>query len=175
MNIRPATIADMDRCKALDASYETDYVWQMSEKTSAETIGVTFQRARIPRRSLVRYPREVETIYEDWQREECFLVADEMIKIFGYLDMVVSHWRWQGWIEHLIVDRAYRRRGIATRLMEAAERWARGSELSGINCVVQSKNDPAIRLLTGRGYLFRGFIDHYYPNGDAGLVYTLDL
>ncbi|MGI5916742.1 MAG: GNAT family N-acetyltransferase [Anaerolineae bacterium] len=175
MNIRPATIADIDRCKALDASYETEFVWQMNESVEANSIDIRFERARIPRRTTVRYPRDVDTIYEDWQREECFLVADEMIRILGYLDMVVSHWRWQAWIEHLVVDRPYRRCGIASRLMDAAERWARGSELSGINCVVQSRNDPAICLLTKRGYLFRGFIDHYYTNGDIGLVYTLDL
>ena len=40
---------------------------------------------------------------------------------------------------------------------------------------LQTKNDPAIRLVSSLGYAFSGFIDHYYNNGDVALLYTLTL
>ncbi|MCD6421849.1 GNAT family N-acetyltransferase [bacterium] len=175
MNIRPATIADLARCERLDGSYSTQYVWQLDEDSEQENLTITLRRLRLPRRMTVPYPRETEDLFRDWQRSECFLVADEEGTILGFLDMVVHRWRWQGWIEHLLVHPPYRRKGVANLLLAAAERWARGSELSAITIALQSKNDPAIRLLLKRGYTFSGFIDHYYSNGDIALLYALEL
>ena len=172
MHIRPVNVADIDRCEHLDSSYTTEYVWRMSESVTENSMGVTFRRVRIPRPMEVAYPRGTEDLQEDLQRNECLLVAIDFGRTMGYLDVVVQRWRWQGWIEHLVVDRAYRRQGVATRLLEAGERWARGSELSAITVVIQSKNDPAIRLFSKRGYIFQGYIDHYFRNGDIGLVYS---
>ena len=93
----------------------------------------------------------------------------------GYLDMAVRRWQWQGWIKHLIVHRPYRRQGIATLLMQSAERWARGAVLRAIIAETQTKNDPAICLYTKLGFSFCGFIDRYYTNGDISMLYSLNL
>ena len=175
MIYRPATIADIHQCERLDGSYVTDCVWQMEEAATADSIGVSFRRTRTPRRMDVPYPRGTQDLYEDWQRNECFLVADELGSIYGYLDMTVRHWRWHGWLEHLVVDRSARDRGLATRLLEAAEHWGRGSELESITVPVQPKNDPAIRFVARRGYTFGGFVDRYFINGDIALLFVLRL
>jgi len=122
MNYRPATIADIHQCERLDGSYVTDYVWQMEEAATADSVGVTFRRTRTPRRMDVPYPRDMQDLYEDWQRNECFLVAEELGSVYGLLDMTVRHWRWHGWIEHLVVDRSTRDRGLATRLLASSSR-----------------------------------------------------
>jgi GNAT superfamily N-acetyltransferase len=175
MDIRPGNIADVDRCERLDTSYATDYVWQMDETSSLDRITINFRRMRSPRRMEVIYPRGTQDLYADIQHHECFLVASELATIFGYLDMRVSHWQWQGWIEHVIVNKPHRRRGIATRLLQAAERWARQSQLSTITVPLQPKNDPAICFFLARGYAFSGFIDRYFNNGDMALLYALTL
>ena len=175
MNIRPATIADMDRLEQMDASYATEYVWQMDERIAAEELSLRFQRMHLPRQTEVTYPLDAGALYSDWQRSDCFLVAQEFITPLGYIDMVVNRFRWQGWIEHLVVDRPYRGQGVATQLSAAAERWARGSELTSMTVAIQSKNDAAVRFFQGRGYTFRGAIDHYYSNGDITLLFALDL
>jgi len=95
--------------------------------------------------------------------------------VFGYLDMTVRRWQAQGWIEHLIVQPSYRRQGIATNLLEAARQWARSNGLVSIVAAVQTKNDPAISLLTKLGYTFAGFIDHYFSNGDIGVLYSREI
>lgn len=175
MNIRPATIVDLEQCERLDGSYVTNWVWQMDEARSLERIGVSFRRVRMPRSVRVAYPRANAALRGDWQRAECFLVVEELGRVFGFLDMTVRRWEHKGWIEHLIVKRSHRRRGLATGLLRAVEQWARGSQLEAVVAAVQTKNDPAIRLFVERGYSFCGFIDRHYPNGDIGLLYSLRL
>lgn len=175
MRIRPANIADIDRCELLDGAYVTNYVWQMDEVVAGDVISMQLKRMRLPRQAEISYPREPKHLYEDWQRSECFLVASELATILGYLDITVSRWQWAGHIEHLIVDRDHRRQGIATRLLEAAEHWARGSGLTRLTVGIQTKNDPAFCLFTKLGYSFRGLVDHHYTNGDAAMFYSLDL
>ncbi len=175
MNIRPATVADVERCERLDSSYATDYVWQVDAATSRDSIGVTIQRVRLPRRIEIAYPRSTQVLYDDLERNECFLVAEDLGMPVGYLDMTVRRWQWQGWIEHLVVHRPYRQQGVATLLLQAAQRWARGSELRAIVAEMQTKNDPAVCLFTGLGYSFCGFIDRYYHNGDIVVLYSINL
>jgi GNAT superfamily N-acetyltransferase len=175
MIVRPATFADLDRCEKLDGSSSTGHIWHIEETVNSDAIAVTFRRTRIPRYMELPYPRSVGPLFEHWKRRECFLVAQDAGSVAGFLDMTVNREQWQGWIEHLMVHRPFRRQGVAGLLLEGAERWARGSELRAINVVVQTKNDPAIRLLVERGYAFRGYVDQYFDNGDLGLVYCLNL
>jgi len=174
MKVRSATVGDLDLCKELDASYLTNYAWQMNETASSDRVGVSFQRVRLPRRMGVKYPCRVDDLLEDWRRSECFLVACEGRELVGYLDMIVQPRGWQGWIKHLVVHQAWRRRRVATQMLEVAEHWARGSRLNAVTAVVQNKNDPAISLYANRGYAFRGFVDYYFDNGDVGLLYSLN-
>ena len=174
MNVRPATISDLDRCERLDATYSTGHVWQMAETMTRDQIAVAFRRVRLPRRLELEYPKP-QDLLDHWRRKECFLAADEAGITVGYLDMLVQHEKWSGQIEHLVVHRPYRERGVAALLLEGAERWAQGSELHRITTIIQSKNDPALRLFAKRGYTFQGFINRYFRNGDIGLLYTLTL
>jgi ribosomal protein S18 acetylase RimI-like enzyme len=175
MQVRPATIADIERCKHLDGSYSSGYIWHMDEAVRPDEVTVGFRRVRLPRTIEARDPRCGDDLFEVWQNSRCFLVADELGVILGYMSMVVRRDNWQGWIEHLVVHRSHRRRGVGTMLLDGGERWAQSSELRGVTAVVQSKNDPAISLFPRRGYAFRGYIDAYFDSGDLGLVYSLSL
>jgi ribosomal protein S18 acetylase RimI-like enzyme len=172
MRIRPAMLGHLELCEQIDGSYTTDYVRQMEESRTPERVSVTFRRERIPRRVRVSYPQDTKTLYDNWRRNECFLVAQEAGVVLGYLDMTVRRRNWEGWINHLVVDASARRRGIGSLLLSTAQRWARGSELVAVTAVVQNKNEPAIQFFTAQRYSFRGFIDRYYGNGDVGLIYT---
>jgi ribosomal protein S18 acetylase RimI-like enzyme len=175
MHIRPATLSDTERCQELDASYLTDCVWRMEEQANEEMASVNFQRVHMPRQMLVPYPRRLDTLREDWQRHECFLVAEDLGRVIGFLDMLAHHWRWRAQIEHLVVDRSHRGHGVGSRLLLAAKRWARGSQMQAINVMLPNKNDPAIALFRRHGYQFQGFLDDYYDNGDIGIAFTLYL
>jgi len=173
MIIRPATVVDMERCERLSGAYATQYVWQMSENVSSGEMSISFRRARLPRSMQVAYPRSIEGLTEDVQRQECFLVADELGHMLGFLDMIVRDWQEQAWIEHLVVHPPYRRRGIASDMLDIAEKWARDNALNCITAPLQSKNHPAIALLSQRGYSFCGYVDNHFCSGESALLYSL--
>ena len=174
MQVRPANAADLERCLRLDRSLTTSHVWRMDEAIGAESVGVTFRRVRVPRAMPLGYPRDLDSLYEDWRRDECLLVAREHITVQGFLSLTVRK-QFDGWIKHLVVGSAHRRRGVASLLLDATAHCAKGNGLSRITAIVQSKNDPAIQLLIKCAYSYRGFIDRHFDNGEVGLLYSLYL
>jgi len=89
MRIRPANLADIDACQSLDAGYATDHVWRVQGHTGQEgtSASLAVRRTLIPRLVHVDYPRPRDELYEDLQRKECFLVADEAHHVLGFIDV----------------------------------------------------------------------------------------
>jgi ribosomal-protein-alanine acetyltransferase len=57
-----------------------------------------------------------------------------------------------------------RRRGIADRLMDAAEKYCRAHKVSSIYLEVRKSNAPAIRLYKKRGFKNEGRRKNYYSS-----------
>ena len=55
-------------------------------------------------------------------------------------------------VQELVVAQSHQRRGIATRLMTEAHRWARDRGLTEIQLTVYDFNQPALRLYNRLGY-----------------------
>ena len=55
-------------------------------------------------------------------------------------------------VQELVVARSHQRRGIGTRLMREAERWARDRGLTQIELGVYEFNEAALRLYSKLGY-----------------------
>ncbi len=55
-------------------------------------------------------------------------------------------------VQELVVAQTHQRRGIATRLMTEAHRWARHRGLTQIELSVYEFNQPALRLYSKLGY-----------------------
>jgi ribosomal protein S18 acetylase RimI-like enzyme len=177
MNIRPANLADLNACMTIDPSSMTDHVWQVEERSRerAGEIAVAFRVVRLPREARVEYPRDTDFLMHDWQRSECFLVAEEDGQVVGYVDMTVRAWHATGWIANLVVARRYRRQGIGTALLRAAACWAKEHGLKGLMAEMQTKNYPAIRFYQKNGFTFCGFSDRYYPSHDIALFFAQEL
>jgi len=80
-------------------------------------------------------------------------------------------------ILNLAVLRAHRRRGIASRLLDTALRWARGAGTERMLLEVRASNEAAIRLYARHGFTACGRRTQYYqsPPEDALLfARTLD-
>ena len=176
MSVRKGNLQDLSACVLIDTSYVTEHVWQIrTEEKPYEQISVIFQTIRLPRSVRAKPPRDSDCLVDDWQRDECFLVAEHEGEIRGYLNMVLQPWRAVGWINDLAVTRKHRRQGIASELLRDALSWAREHDLRTVVLETQTKNYPAISFCRKHGFKFCGFHDQYYPNQDIAIFFARGL
>ncbi|MBI3287754.1 MAG: GNAT family N-acetyltransferase [Chloroflexi bacterium] len=176
MIVRNAEQADLNRCLALDGSYETEYVWQMQiEEAGAAVQSVSFRTVRLPRPMRVAYPRQPESLLESWERRNRLLVAEEGSLVQGYLDLEIHPWNRTGWINSVVVAKELRRQGLGSALLKAAQRWAEEKRLRQIVLETQTKNHPAISFFQKHGFVFCGYHDRYYANQDIALFFAQEL
>jgi ribosomal-protein-alanine N-acetyltransferase len=101
-------------------------------------------------------------------------VAEEAGEITGFL---IAH-REPGKILHIItidVLKAWRRRGVGSLLMDAAEQWAGDHGLRMIALETAQDNLVAQRFYAARGYRKVGEVEKYYADGTAAWVMVKDL
>ena len=169
--IRTATPADYELCLMLDHTVSTDVVWQMSleEEDGAQTI--TFRPARLPRSTKLLYPRASDTLLESWNRHSSFRVAEWEGEIIGYVNVREDVGLEAAWVADLVVDRAFRLKGIGTSLLRAAREWALERKLRRLIVETHTKNHPAISFLQKRGLILCGYNDLYFPNQDIAVFF----
>jgi len=193
MLIRPALLGDLNTCLALDADSQTNYVWQMEERDDNGSISVRFQTVRLPRVMRVAYPRQRDDLLSCWENGSVILVAtersvsepdeqepeltsdEESPPIYGYCQLDLSPWQGAAWIEHLIVDRRFRRHSIGAALLTACIAWAKHKDLERLMVAVQTKNYPGISFCQKHGFGFCGFNEHHFPNRDIALLFALKI
>ena len=192
MLIRQATLIDLNSCLALNADSQTDYVWQMEQRSERHGGMFTrFQVVRLPRVMYVTYPRQRDDLVSCWENDSIVLVASDrrvsetdevedteasdLPRVFGYCQLDAQPWQRAGWITHLIVDRPFRRQGIGMALLKASIAWGRSQGLERLMVAVQTKNYPAIHFYEKTKFTFCGFNDHYFVNKDIALFFTLRL
>jgi ribosomal protein S18 acetylase RimI-like enzyme len=173
--IRQAISSDIPELIALDHSYSTDHVWQMEFRQVSDEVGANFREVRLPRPMRVAYPREPRRLADEWTRQGAVLVAELAEIRRGYAVLVYGTAQGSGWVTDLVVGLRDRRQGVGTRLIGSAWEWCRQRGLERMFLEMQSKNYPAIRLAQKMGFVFSGYSDHYYPNQDIALFFSLDL
>lgn len=57
-----------------------------------------------------------------------------------------------GLIEDVVVDRAWRGKGIGRALLDQAEAWARSQGASRVQLLADQRNTPALEFYAGRGW-----------------------
>ncbi|MDY6775029.1 MAG: GNAT family N-acetyltransferase [Halobacteria archaeon] len=93
----------------------------------------------------------IPEVWEDWLEEGDLLVGDVEGTVVGVIHLVgVSED--EAWIEGLRVDPDYRREGVATRLVEAAEERAREGGRQVIRCMVFGSNSVGHELFEDLGF-----------------------
>lgn len=175
MILRPTAAADIKALQALDLSYSTSWVWQMEQKVSGEETVSSFRPVRLPRPTKVLPPNGWSEALKDWKSSDLFIVAAEGKEIHGFLEARVNDPQDVAWIEGLGVASHRRRRGIATALVAEAQSWARSQNLRALMAQTQTKNYPAIRLLSRCGFTFCGFNDRYYATKDIAVFFCYNL
>lgn len=171
--IRDALTTDIEPCLALDHTYETDYVWQMTAFEDAGQRQIVFKIEHLPRTMKVSCPSYPDRLRLSLADDHCFLVAAgrDSADVLGYLTMRSDQAYGLAHIHDLVVARPYRRHRIGTRLLNAARQWAREHNLRQITVELQTKNVPGIAFCQQAGFKFCGFNDHYFPNRDIAVFF----
>lgn len=103
--------------------------------------------------------------YNERARYRVFIAEDN--RIAGY----IGWWNMPDYVSvlKLAVDSAYRRQGIAAKLMEEALRSCIEQGLDIVQLYVRASNSPAISLYQTLGYQVVETLDGYYPDGGEAL------
>jgi streptothricin acetyltransferase len=90
---------------------------------------------------------------------------------FAYLQREIAgqlrlrrNWNQYAYVEDLVVDVKFRRRGIGRALLERAVQWAKDQHLSGVMLETQDNNVAACRLYQQSGFALGGF-DRFLYHG----------
>ncbi len=172
IEIRPVLSADLHHLVAMDHSVEIQYVWQMERLLEEGQVTIGFREVRLPRVARLQYPRSPTLLLQEWSERSGGLIALLGGKPVGYLTLSDSRAPATAWVLDLVVDAPFRRQGIASALLLAAESWALPRGLRKIVLEMSSKNTPAIHLALKAGYEFSGFHDRYYANQDIALFFS---
>jgi streptothricin acetyltransferase len=106
--------------------------------------------------------RRVEQFEKSYDADDS---SDDEAEAYGaFVDGVLvgkielaSTWNDLASIEHIVVAREFRGRGIASGLIDFAKSWARGKQLKGVRLETQTNNVAACRLYFRSGFEVGGF------------------
>lgn len=176
--IRDGLEADIDRCLALDHTYETDFVWQMHiHGEDGQQWEILFKRDRLPRTMTIGLIPDENRLHAALPKEQCFLIATRRDEpdVLGYLAMYNDPMHHFGLIYDLMVSLPFRRHGIGIRLVNVARQWAKEHGLIRLTIETQTKNYPGIAFCQQAGFTFCGFNDRYFSNQDIAVFFSLSL
>ena len=173
IEIRSFQPADVPALMAIEHDYVSEYVWQMDVAQAEDgQITVTFRPVRLPRSVKVDYPRSRSRLAEERDPYSCMLVAEYEQEVVGYINMLTNISPMTTWVTDLAVMRRFRRQGIGSALVLAAQSWARSQGSYRITLEMQPKNHPAISLAQKLGFYFCGYNDRYFANHDIALFFA---
>lgn len=113
------------------------------------------------------YPIHVVTfLYEKYG--DTFLVAEQGGTILGYIAGITS-WR-EGHIISLAVVPSWRRKGIATQLVEELCAIFTNHDKKRVKLEVRVSNNPAITLYEKMGFEKQKIVKNYYENGEDAVM-----
>lgn len=172
LNIRAAEEADYPALLDLDHGFSTEYVWQMELDQGTPRMGARFRETRLPRPMQVKYPRTKEDLQVEWKQRAALLLAESDDKILAYASLAAGMAPGAAWLTDLVVAASQRRKGVGSRLVLAAQAWAREHGHDRLVMEMQSKNYPAIRFAQKLAFEFSGYNDRYYENQDIALFFA---
>jgi len=163
---------DLAICMVMDASYHTDFVWQMEIAQNETKMDVSFKEIRLPRSMRVEYPRSSEEVIDSFRKRESVMVGILNGDPAGYLSLLVHTGASLAQVTDIVVNRRFRRRGVGSMLIRSAQNWAKQNGLNKLQIEMQSKNFPAIEMANKLGFEFCGYNDRYYQNQDIALFFV---
>jgi GNAT superfamily N-acetyltransferase len=172
INIRPANSTDIPKMVSVDHNYATGHVWQMTLDLTDIQTQVSFREVRLPREVHVNYPRITRKLVDDWTKRDLLLLAEEDEIVRGYISVRLGLAPASAWVDDLAVDRIFRRNGIGSALVLAAQDWCGKKGIHRLTLEMQPKNYPAIQFAYKLGFEFSGYNDQYYRDQEIAIFFS---
>ena len=107
-------------------------------------------------------PCSENTLYDEMNHGVYFFIAQQNGSVLGYLGISVI--LDEGYITNIAVFPEFRKKGIASKLLEFLFDFAKQKELSFVSLEVRESNMPAISLYKKFGFENEGFRKNFYTN-----------
>lgn len=127
------------------------------------------------RTRLVAVPPHTKRYKEDPFDPRSYIASQDRILYLAYCDGQVAgqirlcrYWNRYTYIEDIVVDTSFRRRGVGRALIEQAKCWTEEQHLPGIMLETQNNNVAACRLYESCGFVLGGFDAYLYRGIDPG-------
>ncbi|MCO6449194.1 MAG: GNAT family N-acetyltransferase [Caldilineales bacterium] len=169
--IRRPTLHDLNECAQIDASYNTQRVWQLSLGVEPNDIAVHLHLVHLPRAVNVPGEPQEDNLLKQWQRGDCMLSARQDREVVGFIHLIADSSAGVAHIQQHVVRPDYRRQGVGTKLLSQAMLWGQDRNLRSVMVQVSTKNHPAISFYFAHGFSFCGFNERFYSDHEI----TLDL
>lgn len=135
---------------------------------SAENNHVRYTVARTSSPYEKRYPEEkVDYAAYLGQPDRAVFLAYEDGQVTGHIRLC-QWWNRFGYVEDLVVDRRFRRRGIGRKLIAQAQLWAVEQHLPGLMLETQDNNVGGCQLYAQCGFELAGFDRRLYQGLHPG-------
>jgi ribosomal-protein-alanine N-acetyltransferase len=112
---------------------------------------------------LIAYSRRDLRTYLKFPRAECVIGETGASEVAGFC--ISARRAQQGYIITMDVLPKFRRQGLATALLDEAERRMTMKKVTEVWIETATDNEPAIAFWQKHGYRKRGVQKHYYPDG----------
>ncbi len=177
LTFRDAVETDIPFCLALDADFQTEHVWQMTVQDSNDDIQITCRKQRLPRRlesQHVTVPYRLELAL---RRDFCFVVIQDQAAnhLLGFVTLRIDETSQVAYLQDIVIDRAFRRRSLGSRLVHVARIWASEFDLRQIVFEIPTTNYPCIQFAQALGFAFCGFNDHHFTNREIAVFFSLSI
>lgn len=171
IQIRPAVSTDLPALMGMDHSSTSEYVWQLELRRDPGQVVATFRDVRLPRPITLTYPHNPYALADDWTQMSVVLAALSGKDPVGYAALIEMPSS-AVWVTDLAVTPRWRRKGVASALLDSAREWVEQRGHRRLFLEMQSKNQAAIRLAQKHGFEFCGYNDHYYTTQDVALFFA---
>ena len=171
IELRPVSANDVSAVIQFDHTCETAHTWQMDDTLEEDQISLNFRKIRLPRLVKLEYPRNPAGLIKTWKKRDLCLIARMDSQRCGYLTLIVDEHK-TGRIIDLVVDAPFRRQGVASALLVAAQDWLRSNGFQQCTLELQIKNEIAIAMTEKLGFAFCGYQDRYFENQQIAVFFT---
>ncbi len=174
---RDAVEEDIPYCLALDSDFQTEHVWQMTVQDSPDEIQISCRRQRLPRRLDSRHVAVPARLELALHSNFCFVVIQDKSTnhLLGYITLRVDETSHVAYLQDIVIDRAYRRRSLGSRLVHVARIWTSEFDLRQIIFEIPTTNYPCILFAEALGFTFCGFNDHHFANREIAVFFSLSV